>query len=96
MKSVFTIVIQLVLFLAIFFCGLILTGLNILPTLSIPISPGRVFVYDGMLLMLAIYFFILLIEVLLKRIRSSWLNTTVALSIALILGLAMKFGFKSI
>jgi len=53
-------------------------------------------VYDGVLLMLALYLLILLIAAARKRIHFAWQNSTLALVLALILGLAMKFGFKSI
>lgn len=96
MKNALSITFQLILFLAVSFFGLILAGINTLPTLSIPIGPGRVFVYDGVLLMLLLYVVILLIELSLKRIRTSGLNSTIAFVLALILGLAMKFGFKSV
>ena len=46
--------------------------------------------------MFALYVLILLIAAARKRIHSAWPNSTVALALALILGLAMKFGFKSI
>lgn len=96
MKSVLSIALQFLLFLAVSFLGLILTGINVLPTLSVPMGTGRVFVYDGLLLMLAVYLLVLLTEAALKRIRTAWQNTTIALALALILGLAMKFGFKSV
>ena len=96
MKRAVSIVLQFILFLVVFFFGWLLTGLNKLPTLSIPIGPGRVFVYDGVLLMLGVYALILLIAVARKRLHTAWPNSTLALALAIILGLAMKFGFKSI
>jgi hypothetical protein len=96
MKRVLSVVLQFILFLAVFFAGWVLAGFNILPTLSISVGAGRVFVYDGVLLMFALYVLILLIAAARKRIHSAWPNSTVALALALILGLAMKFGFKSI
>lgn len=96
MKRVLSVVLQFILFLVVFFIGWLLTGLNKLPTLSISIGPGRVFVYDGVLLMLAVYVLILLIAAARRRIHLAWQNSTLALVLALVLGLAMKFGFKSI
>jgi hypothetical protein len=96
MKRILSIVLQFILFLFVFFVGWILTGLNKLPTLSISIGPGRVFVYDGLLLMLAVYVLILLIAAARKRLPTALSNSTIALILALILGLAMKFGFKSV
>jgi len=96
MKRVLSIVLQFILFLFVFFLGFLLTGLNKLPTLSISIGPSRVFVYDGLLLMLALYVLILLIAAARKRLAPALPNSTIALVLALILGLAMKFGFKSV
>lgn len=96
MKRAVSIILQLILFLAVSFAGIILAGVSVLPTLSISIGPGRAFVYDGLLLMLGVYGLILLIEAALKRIQTAWLNSTVAVILALILGLAMKFGFKTV
>jgi hypothetical protein len=96
MKRVLSIVLQFILFLVAFFLGWLLTGLNQLPTLSVSIGPGRVFVYDGLLIMLALYVLILLIASVRRRLPAALPNSTIALVLALILGLAMKFGFKSI
>lgn len=96
MKRVLSVVLQFILFLLVFAAGSFLPGANILPTLSVGAGAGRVFVYDGVLLMLVFYVLILLIAVVRKRIQLAWPNSTVALVLALILGLAMKFGFKSI
>jgi hypothetical protein len=95
MKRVLSVVLQFILYLVVFLAGSLLPGANILPTLSISAGVGRVFVYDGLLLMFAVYFLILLIAAARKRIYFAWPNATIALVLALILGLAMKFGFKS-
>jgi MFS superfamily sulfate permease-like transporter len=48
------------------------------------------------LIMLALYVLILLIASVRRRLPAALPNSTIALVLALILGLAMKFGFKSI
>ncbi len=96
MKRVLSVVLQFILFLVVFLVGSLLPGANVLPMLSVGAGVGRVFVYDGVLLMLALYLLILLIAAARKRIHLAWQNSTLALVLALILGLAMKFGFKSI
>ncbi len=96
MKRVLSIVLQFLLYLVVFFVGSLLPAFNVMPQLSFSIGAGRVFVYDGVLLMLALYVLLLLIATARKRIHPAWLNSTVALMLAFILGLAMKFGFKSI
>ena len=96
MKRVLSVVLQFVLFLAVFLVGSLLPGANLLPMISVGAGAGRIFVLDGVLLMLAVYGLILLIAVARKRIHTAWPNSTLALALAIILGLAMKFGFKSI
>jgi len=58
-------------------------------------TPGvtRIFVADGLLLMFGLYFLILLVEVMRKRVRIAAPWTTLAVILATILGLMMKFGF---
>lgn len=96
MKRFVSVVLQFILFLLVFLVGSLLPGANLLPALSVGAGPGRVFVYDGVLLMLALYVLILLIAAARKHIHVAWQSSTLALVLALILGLAMKFGFKSI
>jgi hypothetical protein len=96
MKRVLSAVFQFILYLVVFGIGSLLPGANVLPTWSIPTGPGRVFVYDGLLLMLLVYVVILLIAAARKRIAIAFPNATMALILALILGLLMKFGFKSV
>jgi hypothetical protein len=95
MKRVLSVVLQFILYVVVFAVGSLLPGANVLPTLSLPAGTGRVFVYDGLLLMLVVYVLILLIAAARKRISIAWPNATIALVFALIVGLAMKFGFKS-
>jgi hypothetical protein len=96
MKRVLSVVLQLILFLVVFLVGSLLPAANVLPMLSVSVGAGRVFVYDGVLLMLALYVLILLIAAARRKIYVAWQNPTLAVILAMILGLAMKFGFKSI
>jgi hypothetical protein len=96
MKRVLSVVFQFILYLVVFGIGSLLPAFSTLPTWSIATSPGRVFVYDGLLLMLLVYVLILLIGAARKRIRITFPNATIALVLALIIGLLMKFGFKSV
>ena len=96
MKRVLSIVLQFILYILVFGVGSLLPAFHILPTWSLSTGPGRIFVYDGLLLMLALYVLILLIAAARKRLPLAWPNSTIALVLALILGLLMKFGFKSI
>jgi hypothetical protein len=96
MKRVLSVVLQFVLFLVVFLVGSLLPGANLLPMITVGAGAGRIFVLDGLFLMLAVYILILLVAAARKRIPAAWPNSTLALALAIILGLAMKFGFKSI
>jgi hypothetical protein len=96
MKRVLSVVFQFILYLVVFGIGSLLPGANVLPTWSLSTGPGRVFVYDGLLLMLLVYVLVLLIAAARKRLPSALPNATIALILALLIGLLMKFGFKSV
>jgi hypothetical protein len=95
MKRVLSVVLQFILYLFVFGAGSLLPAFNVLPTLSLATGPGRVFVYDGLLLMLLVYVLILLLAAARKRLSFAWPNATIAFILALIVGLLMKFGLKS-
>jgi hypothetical protein len=96
MKSVLSIILQFILYLVIFGVGSLLPAFGILPTWSISTGPGRVFVYDGLILTFVVYVLILLIAAARKRIALSLPNASIALVLAILIGLLMKFGLKSI
>ncbi len=96
MKRVLSVVLQFVLYIVVFGVGSLLPAFNILPTWSLVTGSGRVFVYDGLLLVLLVYVLILLIAAARKRIAVALPNATIALILAVIIGLLMKFGFKSV
>ena len=87
---------QFILFLVVFLVGSLLPGANVLPMMSVPAGVGRIFVYDGLLLMIGVYVLLLLIAAARRRISVSWPTSTVAFLLALVFGLLMKFGFKSV
>ncbi len=96
MKRVLSIVLQFILYLLAFAAGSFIPVFHLLPSLSFSIGAGRVFVYDGILLMLAFYVLILLIAAARKRIPAALVNATLAWVLALAVGLFFKLGFKSI
>jgi hypothetical protein len=98
MKRLLSIILQFILYLLAFAAGsVLLPALHLLPALSFRIGPGRVFVYDGILLMLAFYALILLIATARKRIPAALANATLAWVLAFAVGLFyLKFGFKSV
>jgi hypothetical protein len=89
---VFTLV-QLLLFLFVFFVGSVLPPFHFEHILIATPGFTRSFMADGLLLMFALYLLIVLVEVLRKRVRISTPWTTLAFILAAIFGLMMKFGF---
>jgi hypothetical protein len=101
-RAIFT-VLQFVLFLFAFAIGGFLPLLSVflpsflrVPSIISKWADGtRGFQWDGVFLMLALLVVILLIEALRKRIRTSAPWTALALLLAAVAGLVMKFGFMS-
>jgi hypothetical protein len=91
-KAIFTIL-QLVLFLLVFGGGSLFPPFHLQHVLSASPTVTRIFIVDGLLLMFAIYLVFVLVEVLMKRLRTAVPWTTLALILATILGFMMKFGF---
>jgi hypothetical protein len=96
MKKALATIFQFLLFLVVFFVG----SLFPLPppfhherVLSTTPAATRIFIGDGLHLMLALYIVIILIEAVTKRLRTAAPWTTLALILAAVLGFVMKFGF---
>lgn len=98
LKNAVLVVLQTVLFLVLFAVGAFLPALPNFQGLywQVRTGPGHVFVMDGLLLTLAVYLVILLLEAVQKRVRGAGLLTTLALVLALCLSFAMKLGFKTV
>ncbi len=97
MGKVFAAGVQCVLFLLTFLVGsLLLHPFHLTTTLASDAAHTRVFLWDGLLLMLLLYGLVLLLELATKRLRGFGLGTTLALLVAGVAGLAMKFGFLSV
>lgn len=97
MKRAIAIILETILFLFVFLAGSLLVAVPAahLPTWDIGLSSGRYFVLDGLVFMLILYVLFLLIGAARRRLRSAILTSTVAVVLALVLGLAMKFGFAT-
>ncbi len=89
------VVVQTLLFLLVFGLGSFLPIFTSMPMWQVQTGPHRFFVLNGLFLLLAVYLVILLIEAARKRMRGPGGLTTLALILAVALGLAMKFGFKT-
>jgi hypothetical protein len=93
MKNVVFTVLQLILFLFVFFFGSIFPPFHLEHVLIATPGFTRIFIADGLLLMFLLYIVIVLAEVLRKRLRTSAPWTTLAFILAIVFGLMMKFGF---
>jgi hypothetical protein len=93
MKKVVNAVLQFILFLIIFGAGSLFPPFHIEHILIATPGTTRIFVADGLLLMLAVYVLIVVVQIMRKRLRTSTPWTTLALILATVLGLMMKFGF---
>ena len=93
MKKVILTVLQFVLFLLVFGAGSFFPPFHFEHVLIATPGVTRIFVADGILLMFALYVLIILVEILRKRLRTAAPWTTLAVILAAVLGLMMKFGF---
>ena len=97
MRTFFSVFLQFFLFLVTFALGsFVLHPFHVQTVLgSSDATHVRSFVWDGLLLMLILYALVLVVEALMKRLRGSALWSTLAVALAGVLGLMMKFGFIS-
>ena len=96
MKKVILTILQFVLFLIIFGAGSLFPPFHFEHVLIVTPGFTRIFVADGLLMMIALYVLIVLVEVMRKRLRTAAPWTTLAVIFAAVLGLMMKFGFKTL
>ncbi|QHN02426.1 hypothetical protein FTO74_02840 [Granulicella sp. WH15] len=91
MKTVLFSFVQLLLFLGVFLVGSFMNPLHMRWFVTHPTPEStRFFAPGGLLLALAVYVLILLVQAVTKRMT---ISTTIAFLLALALGLAAKFGF---
>jgi type IV secretory pathway VirB2 component (pilin) len=93
MKKVILTIFQFVLFLIVFGAASFFPPFHFERVLIVTPGFTRIFVADGLLLMLALYVLIIFVEVMRKRLRTAVPWTTLAVILAAALGLMMKFGF---
>jgi len=91
-KVIFTLL-QFLLFFFAFGAGSFLPPFHIEQTLGVTSEGTRVFIWDGALLMTALFLVVLLIEALRKRIAASAPWTFAAFVLAAIGGYVARFGF---
>ncbi len=96
MQKVILTILQFLLFLIVFGAGSLFPPFHFEHVLIATPGVTRIFVADGLLLMFALYVLIVLIEIMRKRLRTAAPWTTLAVILAAVLGLMMKFGFKTL
>ena len=96
MKKVVFTILKFVLFFIVFLAGSLFPPFHFEHILIATPGVTRIFVADGILLMFALYVLIIVIEIMRKRSRTSAPWTTLAVILAAVLGLMMKFGFKTL
>ena len=88
---------QTLLFLALFAMGSVfLPFLPGVPVWQVQTGAGRAFVVNGVIFALAVFLLIVGGEAARKRLRGAGVVTSSAFVLALVLGLLMRFGFKSL
>jgi hypothetical protein len=95
MKNVFVAILQFMLFLLVFAAFSFVPPIHLQHVVGTTSDGTRVFIWDGLLLAGVLFVLILAIEAARRRIRTSGVWTTVAFALAVVLGLAMKLGFKT-
>lgn len=93
MKNFFFICLQFVVFLIIFAAGSLFPPFHIERVLSATPTSTHIFVADGLILMVALYVLILIVQAITRRLRVAVPWTTVALILAAAAGLYLKFCF---
>jgi hypothetical protein len=95
MKNVVLTILQLILFLIIFFVGSLLPPFHLEHVLIATPGTTRIFVADGLVLVFVLFVLIVILEAVRKRLRAAAPWTTLAFLLAVVFGLMMKFGFKT-
>lgn len=93
MKNFFFLCLQFVVFMIAFAAGSFFPPFNIRHVLTATPSYTHVFIADGLVLAIALYVLIIIYQALTKRLRRAIPWTTIALVLAVIVGLYLKFGF---
>ncbi|HEX3374418.1 MAG TPA: hypothetical protein VHS13_09430 [Edaphobacter sp.] len=96
MKKVVATILKFAVFLFVFLVGSLFPPFHFEHVLIATPGITRIFVADGILLMFALYVLIVLVEAMRKRLRTATPWTTLAVVLAAVFGLMMKFGFKTL
>jgi len=92
MKKLLSTVLQFVMFLLVYAIFSLFPPFHVERVLIATPTYSRIFILDGILITLALYIVIVIVETLVKRLcQVTW--TTIAFVLAVLLGYFMKFGF---
>lgn len=92
MKKLLSTVLQFVMFLLVYAIFSLFPPFHVERVLIATPTYSRIFILDGILITLALYIVIVIVETLVKRLcQVTW--TTIAFVLAVLLGYVMKFGF---
>ena len=89
-KAIF-VVLDAVLFLLAYAIGSVLPGLGKMPMWSTVFASGRLFVWDGIVLMLLCFVVIVVVQAVRKTLQTRWGTPVLALVLSLLLLAAMRF-----
>jgi hypothetical protein len=92
-KNVFFALLQFIVFFVVFGAGSFVPPFHIEHVLGVTAEGTRVFIWDGVLLMTALFVIILLIEAARKRVATAGPWTALAFILAGFAGYMAKFGF---
>ncbi len=93
MKNFFFLCLQFVIFMIVFAAGSLFPPFHIEHVLTATPTYTHIFVADGLILMIALYVLIVIVQAITRRIGRAIPWTTIALVLAVMVGLYFKFGF---
>ena len=93
MKNFFFLCLQFVVFMIVFAAGSLFPPFHITHVLTATPSYTHIFVADGLILMIALYVLIVVFQAMTRRLRRAVAWTTIAVVLATIVGIYLKFGF---
>lgn len=91
MKRALSVVLQMIVYFAIYAAGCLLPGLHKLPEWTLTTASGRLFVLDGVILMAVLFVLILLTQAVRRRLQHAWGAPVLAFVLSLLLLAATRF-----
>jgi hypothetical protein len=96
MKNILFAALQFVLFFVAFAVGSFAVPFHLRQVLSVTAEGTRVFIWDGLVLMLGLAVVILIVEAMRKRLMSAAPGTMIALVLAAVAGIVLRLGFLTV